>query len=173
MFLKRNVTLSHVICPKCSSSNGIYNKKTETWKCIRCRTIFKTTGDIWYENIPVCIICGQPTKHFHHLNLDRSDNRDVNLVPVCKYHHGLYHGLMNGNIGDVATERDIMSALVDKGLTAEEILYALLGVSCWLSKVKGSELREVLKKEMQNLQTRIGCEGRSLEKTGFGVQEYI
>ena len=83
---------------------------------------------------------------------------------------------MNGYMGDIATERDVMSILVDLGFTAEEILYVLFGVNFWLIKIKGSEEYEwhkVHKKEMQNLQARIGCKSRILEEAGFGVQGYI
>jgi 5-methylcytosine-specific restriction endonuclease McrA len=73
-----------------------------------------------------CAICGKEASCVHHLNLDREDNRFNNLVPLCKECHGSFHGLLNALIGDVASQREAMSSLVDYKVPLEAIYSALL-----------------------------------------------
>jgi hypothetical protein len=148
-----DIVIDKKLCPHCLSKRIYYRQTNNNWKCQECLSEFneplyiyaydpdfvRTLDEIHAKRNQIEIVTQKPKVDYstcalckskkaqcvHHIDLDRYDNRFDNLAPLCHKCHGTMHGLLNLIIGDVASQRECLSILVDSRIPIGEIYRAL------------------------------------------------
>ena len=133
-----------LVCPECGSQNIMFQHEEgeEYFICLDCGEFFQQPVEKEVIcKLGLCEFCGRYTKLvIHHMNMDRSDNRTINIARICKYCHGMFHGLLNQIIPDTASQRETIYMLQELGLNKKEILEALKQATNILKKFKDSDV---------------------------------